>query len=1261
MIAGKIFLLIGPPGVGKGTHAQLLAHRYGVIHISTGDLFRAEAKSGSERGRKLAEYMAAGQYVPPDMANPILTERLGQQDCQENAVLLDGFPRTRPQLDDLDQILAPLHKSLHAALFLDLIDAEESVRRISGRRTCSNGDCKAIYNIHSSPPTLPDVCDRCASPLIQRADDKEETIRKRFARDQEGAPTLIAEVAARDILFTFKGSSSQISRITDKVTEVMCFPDRFTVSCVTAFHRLSVLLNTPPFHPQALSLSPLPPGDLADIVRDFRDASLRENAGKRTGSLRRWVYLATTNTQKTREFVRVFDRYGVEVLQIPPLPTPDIIQAFLLLKTADLIPVAVLSETSLLLKPGSRELSSLRPGVKADHLSTLCAWTMTPKGVFSCKEYSHVTRGRLRARVDGWVGKEVFGWDDRFELDATGKTYQEHLEEGLKISSRDMVLSQFLADRIYYKSLKTLNHMRLDLKRPVDFDVDVATFVQSESHYNTPIAVDYGFRSMLHHVLNEGIFYKAASTRIEANYWQPGLNAGIPLIAKADPIHERTFMIHDFGHFMMKDLIFTGRDTPLHRSVYIIQRLISEAVTIMCADGVFVNSMDRSGVRYDFTTRHIYPLFQGTGLDFSEKSTFLENLRAITKASVDYTVKGDDTAFRHLLAANHHSCDVLEAYQKKFKPFFVSDYQWTVHNYDHMVSKASEMRRWWEVTRPLRDLLDLPLETIDDFITFLPCHEDAESLYPDYRTLVDQVFDVVFERRIKPVFSKTTDLLPFEVRQRRGFLRWIIGQSGIFARFESVPGTMDHFKKLVDLVRDGAPIAAVRQCYEEYVHSLTLKNLISKDDDYNYCEIYPLFEPFYVSYDKNEEYPELAPMAEKFLDWKSQRSAMIHHSQQILHRTLTPFETRTQTTMQSLVIFGDGQVEDGLFVTNPGVLLVSHSVPSPSSTLPPSHLSATFLISGVAVETSMELVAHWEAAVARLTTSKTQAMSAPLYRIQDACGHSTKRYIESVLNVRHAFESRENPLQRWGDNAVELWNMTNPGNKTTTLLYTMKLSDFHTLCLGRLTSSGNELEVQEVVSRMLAQLKTIWPSFFMSREDYIRQGNGAKSAPISIPDISLPSDATIEEVALVSDTIVTPRARILFRELHIDMTQSPSHQLAEFRSRITYLSFPTVSSSSVQYMQRMVFEYGHLSVLDAHRIGVSIPSAYVDNLLFTSTLRNRGDLTAASPERTVVTLSVKGWHRLLIQLTASPQYSPLVPLLRKVLSQSCEFALPRVN
>ena len=266
-------------------------------------------------------------------------------------------------------------------------------------------------------------------------------------------------------------------------------------------------------------------------------------------------------------------------------------------------------------------------------------------------------------------------------------------------------------------------------------------------------------------------------------------------------------MFHDFGHFLMKDLIFTGKDSPLHRGVYIISRMISEAITIMMADGVFVNTLAQAKIEYDWTTRHIYPLFSDTGLDFSDKDAFVANLKTLTKASVDYTVKGNDNTFRELISKAGNTSENLELYTEKYKPFFISDYEWTAHNYSNMSNRADEMRRWWAMTSPLRSLLVPPLETIDEFISSMSMFCGGDGVSGSERegstdadtdtdlsfSLVDRVFETIFERRIAPIFCarhqggpsfKEPQLLDECTRRRRGFLRWIIGQVSIIKKIE---------------------------------------------------------------------------------------------------------------------------------------------------------------------------------------------------------------------------------------------------------------------------------------------------------------------------------------------------------------------------------------------------------------------------------------------------------------------------------------------
>jgi hypothetical protein len=310
------------------------------------------------------------------------------------------------------------------------------------------------------------------------------------------------------------------------------------------------------------------------LALNFRDIALRENNNKRTGVMRRFVYLSTGNSKKLKEFIRTFDRYGIEVIQIPELPPNAkkfrhvklyekassnrvnwLISALLTHRTKDLVPIAVLREETCLYKAGTKIFSSRRPGCYADHHSLLKSWSAKPtikstdinvvsnsqlsssnllkmisinatKSIdMEYDEYSHTTAGTiitLNHNNSSENNMDVYGWDNQFQILATGCTYQEHLRKGLKISSRDMVISAFLKDKVYYKDLKSLAYKTLSLSRPIDFSCDVATHIQEISYYHTPTAVRYGFENMLNHVANEGIFFKAADTRVEANYWQPG-------------------------------------------------------------------------------------------------------------------------------------------------------------------------------------------------------------------------------------------------------------------------------------------------------------------------------------------------------------------------------------------------------------------------------------------------------------------------------------------------------------------------------------------------------------------------------------------------------------------------------------------------------------------------------------------------------------------------------------------------------------------
>jgi len=170
-------VLMGPPGVGKGTQAVRLRDRLGVPHISTGDMLRDAVDRATPVGRKVRPFVDSGQLVPDDLMGELIGERLAAPDAAEGFIL-DGFPRTVDQVTILDRALGGLGVALDRALILTAPE-NEIVRRLSGRRVCPK--CRAVYHLESRPPASAGVCDSCGSALVQRADDAEDVVRRRLA------------------------------------------------------------------------------------------------------------------------------------------------------------------------------------------------------------------------------------------------------------------------------------------------------------------------------------------------------------------------------------------------------------------------------------------------------------------------------------------------------------------------------------------------------------------------------------------------------------------------------------------------------------------------------------------------------------------------------------------------------------------------------------------------------------------------------------------------------------------------------------------------------------------------------------------------------------------------------------------------------------------------------------------------------------------------------------------------------------------------
>ena len=195
-------IMLGAPGAGKGTQAKMIAEKYSVPHVSTGDIFRANIKNGTELGKEAKKYMDQGLLVPDELTVKILLDRVAQDDCK-NGYVLDGFPRTIPQAQVLDKALSELDDAIDYAINVDVPD-ENIIRRMGGIRACLT--CGATYHVEHIPPKKEGICDACGSELVLRDDDKPETVKKRLDVYHKQTQPLIDFYEAKGILKSVDGT-----------------------------------------------------------------------------------------------------------------------------------------------------------------------------------------------------------------------------------------------------------------------------------------------------------------------------------------------------------------------------------------------------------------------------------------------------------------------------------------------------------------------------------------------------------------------------------------------------------------------------------------------------------------------------------------------------------------------------------------------------------------------------------------------------------------------------------------------------------------------------------------------------------------------------------------------------------------------------------------------------------------------------------------------------------------------------------------------
>ena len=604
--------------------------------------------------------------------------------------------------------------------------------------------------------------------------------------------------------------------------------------------------------------------------------------------VQRFVLLATSSPVKVAEYAALLDKfYAVQVRQASPSLVEDSAARAAALEVPGCL--AVLYDQAALVDGGGVPVDTGLAGV-AEARVTLTAWLRDQEGGAAAPpafSITDVTRGFIDPslavpplhKAAGIAS--VFGYDDIFAPLATGVTYHAASQGGHgKVSSRLAVASALARQMLHFKAHVDLKHAPLHQHASIDFALDVTDFVEGHPLLSRGLAVP-GYGALLRSVLNGGIFLKSPGNKRERNYWWPGLNAGLPLTPKDDAIHEATYAAHDFGHFKVPDLLFTGSPlctSRLGRRVYLIHRMLSEAVTMVLADMLYAEGLRRQGVAYDWAKRKIWPLLAAaeahTGrslLGGAALDTAL--LHDLIAANAAFALCGDAGPYAALVGPE--GAGALAAYKGKYAPFFVADYAWTAANVGNMARRAPSFAAWWAQAEQLRALdgeVAASTPSVDEWLGHLQGAAPGELLAaaageapltpPQLLALVGSCLQLIWERALAPTLASPPPAAPRPLRLFRAFLRYSMGQHAAFVDHEGSRLAAPVRAALVGALRRAAgagasgggaltlpEVAGLRALYSEFIASLAQRELaISADDAVVFAEVYPLFEPTYVAY-----------------------------------------------------------------------------------------------------------------------------------------------------------------------------------------------------------------------------------------------------------------------------------------------------------------------------------------------------------------------------------------------------------------------------
>lgn len=458
------------------------------------------------------------------------------------------------------------------------------------------------------------------------------------------------------------------------------------------------------------------------------------------------------------------------------------------------------------------------------------------------KEYQASVPGFVFPNLKNTLKKEIYDWDDVFVSKNSHLSYQQMKEKGIKNSARDIAFSLMTDDfkkLFLLKQQMNLNFNHIEGKEVVSFQPVIYDLLKNNEIYSIAYKNEF-FKPILNKVLNNGLFIRKATTRAQKNYWLPGVNAGIPLTPKKDSIHELTFMFHDIMHFLFPDFILNG-NTPKDKKIYIISRMMSEAFTIVMADFLFIDVLKKSGIEYDFEKRKIYPLFKNLNIDVSLSS--LSKIKEVLYKNALFVLMGNEKELKNLVKDDIN----FEKYKEKYQPFFTEDYIWTNNNANHFMGYSDVNERWYDYVS-------------SKGLNHLKTTKQFSHLSSSTKEIFDQIFEVFFST-IENAISENTQYNEV-LSYKNAYLNYLSGQMMIFYNYSTHYN--DLFKSSIEkeierLMSANSYETVISVCekinsiYAMYLDTLNEDKLMSSYKAEQYKNIYPMFDPFYVFYDKKEQ------------------------------------------------------------------------------------------------------------------------------------------------------------------------------------------------------------------------------------------------------------------------------------------------------------------------------------------------------------------------------------------------------------------------